>query len=203
MAYSSTSPNVDNYWIGKGIIKFQPDGSTGYVSLGNAPEVEYSPSVDVLDHFSSMAGVRSKDRKVVREKSANIRIVLEEMTPDNLGMAFMGTVTDPVVPATDPYTIDIFSLPEIKGALRYIGQNDIGPRIQVDLPNVSIIPTSSINLISEEWGRMEITAEVLIDGTTGSFGTVLWGITDEVASAGVMSQQQPAPQQQPQPEPVA
>jgi len=180
MAYSNTSPNVDNYWIGKGIIKFQPDGSTGYVALGNAPEVEYTPAVDVLDHFSSMAGVRSKDRKVVREKSANIRIVLEEMTPDNLGLAFMGTVTDPTAPATEPYTIDIFSLSEIKGALRYVGQNDIGPRIQVDLPNVSIIPTSSINLISEEWASMEITAEVLIDGTTGKFGTVTWGITDEV-----------------------
>jgi len=180
MAYSNTSPNVDNYWIGKGIIKFQPDGSTGYVPLGNAPEVEYTPAVDVLDHFSSMAGVRSKDRKVVREKSANIRIVLEEMTPDNLGLAFMGTVTDPTSPATEPYTIDIFSLSEIKGSLRYVGQNDIGPRIQVDLPNVSIIPTSSINLISEEWASMEITAEVLIDGTTGKFGTVTWGITDEV-----------------------
>jgi hypothetical protein len=90
MAYSDTSPNVDNYWIGKGIIKFQPEGQTGFVHLGNAPEVEYTPAVDVLDHFSS------------------------------------------------------------------------------------------INLISEEWGSIEITAEVLIDGTTGKFGTALWGITAEV-----------------------
>jgi hypothetical protein len=180
MAYSDTSPNVDNYWIGKGIIKFQPEGQTGFVHLGNAPEVEYTPAVDVLDHFSSMAGVRSKDRKVVREKSANIRIVLEEMTPDNLGLAFMGGVTDPTAPATEPFTIDIFSLSEINGALRFIGQNDIGPRVQIDLPNVSIVPTSSINLISEEWGSIEITAEVLIDGTTGKFGTALWGITAEV-----------------------
>jgi hypothetical protein len=182
MAYSNTAPNVDNYWIGKGIVKFQIEGGPDFVHLGNAPEVEYTPALDVLDHFSSMVGVRSKDRKVVREKSATIRIVLEEMTPDNLGMAFMGGVTDPTAPATEPYTIDIFSLSEIKGALRFIGQNDIGPRMQVDLPNVSIIPTGSINLISEEWASVEITADVLVDNTTGKFGTVLWGITTEVTT---------------------
>jgi len=180
MAYSATAPNVDNYWIGKGIVKFEPDGTTGYVHLGNAPEVEFTPALDVLDHFSSMAGVRSKDRKVIREKSATIRIVLEEMTPDNLGMALMGTVTDPTAPATEPYSIDIFSLSEIVGKLRFIGNNDIGPKVQLDFDRISITPTSSISLISEEWASVEITAEVLIDGTTGKFGTALWGITEEV-----------------------
>jgi len=182
MAYTNTSPNVDNYWIGKGIVKFQPSGTSSFVHLGNAPEVEYTPGIDVLDHFSSMVGVRSKDRKVVREKSATIRVVLEEMTPDNLGLAFMGGVTDPTAPATEPYTIDIFSLSEITGSLRFIGQNDIGPKIQVDFPNVSIVPTGSINLISEEWASVEITADVLVDNTTGKFGTALWGIDTEVTT---------------------
>ena len=176
------SPNVDNYFIGKGIVKFQPDGATGYVHLGNAPEVEWSPNLDILDHFSSMAGVRSKDRKVIREKSATVRVVLEELTPDNLGLALMGTVTDPVAPATTS-TIDIFSLSEIKGSLRFIGNNDVGPKVQYDWPNVSITPSGSINLISEEWGSLEITADVLADSTTGKFGTATYDITAEVEPA--------------------
>jgi hypothetical protein len=128
-----------------------------------------------------MSGVRTKDRKVVREKSATLRIVMEELTPHNLGIAVMGEVTDPVAPATE-YTIDIFSLSEIKGALRFVGQNDIGARVQWDWPLVSITPSSSINLISEEWGSMEITADVLADAS-GVFGTAVWGITDEIPLA--------------------
>ncbi len=176
MAIGPTSPNADNYFIGKGYVEFQVENGTGYVHLGNCPEVEFTPTVDILDHFSSMSGVRTKDRKVVREKSATLRIVMEELNPHNLGLVVMGDVTDPVSPDTT-YTIDIFSLSEIKGAMRFVGQNDVGARVQWDWPLVSITPSSSINLISEEWGSMEITADVLADAN-GSFGTAVWGITD-------------------------
>jgi hypothetical protein len=181
MALSTTAPSVDNYFIGKGIIKFKPDSTSTFVHLGNCPEIEWTPGIDKLDHFSSMAGVRVKDRAVIREKSATIRIVLEELNPDNLGLALMGAVADPVAPATT-YTIDILSLSEIRGALRFISANDLenGPRVQYDWPIVSIIPSSSINLISDEWASMEITADVLADSTTGKFGTAQWGITDEI-----------------------
>lgn len=178
MAISATSPNVDNYFIGKGIVKFAVDGGTTYVDLGNCSEVEWTPTVDKLDHFSSRTGIRVKDLSVVREKSATVRVVMEELTPHNLGIALMGEVTTGTPPA--PTSIDIFSLSEIRGALRFIGQNDVGAKVQYDWPNVSIIPTNSINLISEEWGSMEITADVLADPTTGKFGTAQWGITDEV-----------------------
>lgn len=193
MAYSATSPNVDNYWIGKGIVKFQPDGATGYVDLGNCPEVEWSPTVDKLDHFSSRAGIRVKDLSVVREKSGTVRVVMEELTPDNLGLALMGTVTDVAGPPATA-TIDIFSLAEIRGALRVISTNDIGARVQYDWPNVSIVPSSSINLISDEWATMEITADVLADSTTGSFGTAQWGITDEVDTTPLAVPPEPLPQ---------
>src|SRR4051794_8543264 len=115
MAYSDTSPNADNYFIGKGYIQFQAEGDTTFVHLGNCSEIEFTPTVDVLDHFSSMAGVRTKDRKVVREKSATLRIVMEELTPYNLGLALMGEVSDATPPATTQM-VDIFSLSEIKGA---------------------------------------------------------------------------------------
>lgn len=188
MAISATSPNVDNYFIGKGIVKFAVEGGTTYVDFGNCPEVEWTPTVDKLDHFSSRTGIRVKDLSVVREKSATVRVVMEELTPHNLGIALMGEVTTGTPPA--PTSIDIFSLSEIRGALRFIGQNDVGAKVQYDWPNVSIIPTSSINLISEEWGSMEITADVLADPTTGKFGTAQWGITDEIDTAGTMAAQQ-------------
>jgi hypothetical protein len=177
MAFATTAPDINNYFIAKGYVKFSADGGTVWTHLGNAPEVEWTPNLDMLDHFNAMAGVRSKDRRVIREKSATVRIVLEESNPFNLGLALMGDVTTGTPPA--PTTIDIFSLAEITGALLFVGQNDVGPRTQYYWPNISITPSSSINLISEEWASMEITAEVLIDAT-GSFGTATWDITDEV-----------------------
>lgn len=183
MAFTATAPDINNYFVGKGYIKFLAEGGTDYVHLGNAPEVEWTPNLDPLDHFSAMAGVRVKDRKIIREKSATLRVVLEELNPFNLGMVLLGDVTDPVAPATTT-TIDIMSLSEIKGSMRFVGANDVGPRIQYDWPNVSITPSGSINLISDEWGQMEITAEVLGDATTGSFGTATWDITDEIDTAG-------------------
>ena len=181
MAISATSPNVDNYFVGKGIVKFMVEGGTDYVDLGNCPEVEYTANIDKLDHFSSMAGLRIKDRSIIREASATLRIVMEELTPHNLALMLMGEVTDPVAPATET-TISIFTLSEIKGALRFVGQNSVGAKVQWDWPNISFTPSGSINLITEEWGSMEITAEVLADAT-GVFGTAIWGITDEIDTA--------------------
>ena len=177
MAYGPDSPNPDNYFIGKGVLKFLPTGASEYIHLGNCPEIEYTPTLDVLDHFSSMAGIRSKDKKVVREKAATVRAVMEELTPYNLSLALLGSLDATGSPTG--YTIDIFSLAEITGKLRFIGGNDIGPKVQYDWNNVSIIPSSSINLISEEWASMEFTADVLVDGN-GKFGTATWGISGEV-----------------------
>jgi len=177
------SPSTDNYWIGKGYAKFMLDGTSEYVHLGNAPEIEYTPNIDFLDHFSSMVGVRSKDKRVAREQGATVRVVLEEMTQDNLGLLLMGPVTDPVAPATYS-TIGIMSFSEIKGALRLVGQGDEGPRVQWEFPLVSLTPSGSINIISEEWGNFEISFEVLRDPTLG-FGMALVGIDTEVDPAAL------------------
>lgn len=177
MAVSATSPNVDNYFIGKGIVKFKKTGDVDYRDLGNCPEVEFTPSIETKDHFSSRSGTQTKDRKVVMQKSATLRIVMEEMTPDNLALILMGDVT----PSSPEFVIDILSLSEITGAARFVGQNDIGARVQYDWPNVSITPSGSLNLIGDDWGSMEITADVLAD-VNGSFGQALWNITDEVTT---------------------
>lgn len=175
MAITNTSPNIENYFVGKGIVKISTDDGATYRDIGNVPEFEFTPELDKLEHFSSRTGVRTKDRTIVREKSATIRIVMEEMTADNLGLVLLGAVTG----ASSPYSIDIFSLSEVNVAVRFIGQNDVGAKIQLDFPNVSLQPSGSFTPISDEWGQMEISGEVLAD-VNGVFGTALWDITAEV-----------------------
>ncbi len=180
MAVSPASPNVDNYSVLKGIVKFMITGASDYRDMGNAPQFELTPTVEKLDHFSSRTGVKAKDRSIVVSKTLTARIVFEELTPDNLGIVMMGDVT----PSSPEYVIDIFTLSEITGALRFVGNNDIGPKVQMDFPSVSFTPSSGIQLISEEWASMELTAEILV-GSDGSFGQALWNISGEVTTITV------------------
>lgn len=161
------SPNVLNYYIGKGNVYFKRTGDADFRHVGNVPEFEFTPEIEKLEHFSSMVGTKSKDRTIIQEKSATVRIVMEEWTAENLAIAFLGSVG---ADTAGDELIDIFSSSEINGALKFVGANDIGPRVEILLPSVTFIPGSSVNLISEEVAGLEINGDV--NTVNGSFGTL-------------------------------
>jgi hypothetical protein len=163
------SPSVLNYSVLKGIIKFTPEGGSEQ-DLGNAPEVELTPEIDKLDHFSSRAGVRSKDRSVVREKTLTLRVVLDEITAENLRLALLGGPLGAGSGGGDAFAI--FAESEIAGSVTFTGTNSIGNQINLTLPSVTAVPSASLNLISEEWGTMELTFDVLFVEALQDFGTV-------------------------------
>lgn len=160
------SPNTENYFVGKGVLLFKPDGQSYFHFLGNVTEMEMEPTLEVLDHFSSMAGVRSKDKTVVLEKGGSVRIVMEELTARNLALFLLGDVdlTDPDLP-----TIEIFGSNLKGGALTYVGTNEIGPRWNFEFARVEFVPSGSFNPISDEWGNLEVTGQLAqADGTFGT-----------------------------------
>jgi hypothetical protein len=172
----AVSPNVLLYSVLKGTVSFTPtDGSPR--DLGNAPEFELTPGIDKLDHFSSRAGTRKKDRSVVREQTLTARIVLDEWTAENLQMALMGGDTTTNTDGTKSF--GIMAVSEITGALTFTGTNDIGSKVSLVLPNVSFTPSGSLNLISDEWGTIEVTADVLYDEEAGDFGTCTIEVPDD------------------------
>lgn len=165
----ATSPSTLNYSVLKGIVKFTPTGGVER-DLGNAPEFELTPTIDKLDHFSSRAGVRSKDKSVVREKNLTARIVLDEITAENLQMALIGDTV--VTNSAGNKEFGIYAESEVTGRLTFTGTNDIGNRIHMVLPSVSFTPSGSLNVISEEWATVEVTCEVLFVEAFDDFGTV-------------------------------
>jgi len=169
MAPNMNAHSVDNYFIGKGIVTFKPTGETVAYDVGNVPEFELTPASETLDHFSSREGVRKKDKSVVLEQSAELRMVMEEATARNLAMLLQGDVdnTDPMRPI-----IKLMSRAQVEGEIRFYATNDIGPRWDIVLPNVSFLPSGSLNPISDEWGNMEVTGQVLADESAGNFGTM-------------------------------
>ena len=160
------SPDVLNYFIGKGTIVWTPTAGSP-TTLGNAPEFELTPEIETLEHFSSQTGVRSKDREIILEKTLSLRIVLDEITPENLAMALLGTVS---TNSDGDKEFSIYTESDLDGAIVLTGTNDIGNKFTVNLPSVSFIPSGTLGFISDEFGQIELTGDVLSVG--GSFGTV-------------------------------
>lgn len=157
------SPSTDNYYVGKGKLSFKPPGATTFRDLGNVTELETTPNLTMLEHFSSREGVKKKDKEVVTEKKLTVRLVMDEWTADNLAMALLGDVTTNV---SGDQEIDIFSRNAFEGELKY----EIGPQMDINLFKVAFKPGKSLNPISDEWGNIEIEGEALANDL-GKFGT--------------------------------
>lgn len=165
MSVPLNSPDTDNYQVGKGVVSFQPNGTGDFIDLGNCTVFEYTPSIEKLEHFSSRAGIKTKDKSVVISRGGALKITMEEITARNLSMLLMGDVDSG---ADGGPTVSIFTADTITGALKFVATNDIGPRWNFDFYRVEFSPSGSFNPISDEWNSIEVTGEVLT-GDGGEF----------------------------------
>jgi hypothetical protein len=161
-----TAPNTGNYLVGKGNVYFTPVGGVRR-HVGNAPAFEIELGIEELEHFSSMSGVRVKDLVVIIEKSATVRMTLEEWTAENVAMALLGTADE--TDTEGNVQIEILSQNLIRGLLEFEGTNDVGPRWNYRFPQVAFRPNAALSPISDEWGTIEMEGEV--EAVDGKFGT--------------------------------
>jgi hypothetical protein len=166
---SLTSPNIGNYYIGRGLVSIQLLGENEYTPCGNSPQFEFQAKVTQLDHYSSMTGVKVKDFTAVTEISGSLTMVLEEFTARNMGFALLGLPTGG--PSPTPDTIDIFADPVIYGSVKFVGANDVGPIWTTVFPLVSLKPSKAIAFIGNTYGTIDLLGDVLYDRLTGGFGT--------------------------------
>lgn len=169
-----TSPNIDNLQVGKGIVSFKKTGEADYRDMGNVSAMSITPDFTTLEHFTSRAGVKQKDLTVTLEKKGTVQLTMEEITAHNFALMVLGAVNEAAVGGPE---VEIFSEGTITGSLKFEGTNDIGPKITVELWNVSITPDGEIDLISDEWNQMELTMDVLAaseGANAGKFGTAKW-----------------------------
>ena len=134
--------------------------------LGEVDSFSVTPALEKLEKKGNRSGVKSTVRTVIVEKSATFSFVMSEFSVENLALGMLGTLD------TAGTTIDIFANSEVRGALEYVGTNDIGPRFTVVLPNVSIVPQGEVGFITHEFGTLEVSGDVNLD-ENGSFGTVV------------------------------
>lgn len=160
--------SVDYYFLGKGILSFKPEGGPDYIDLGNSPKFETEPTNETLEHFSSRAGVKKQDRKVILSQALALNLTLEEFNPFNLGLAFGSDVS-----TVDGHrVVKIGSKAEVKGAIRLVGTNEVGSKFQHDYPEVTLRNDGAVAFIGEDWGQLNLVGDVLYQEDDGNFGTV-------------------------------
>lgn len=165
------SPNVQNYAVLKGNLYFTQTGGGSRRHLGNCTAFNFEPAVDVLDHYSSMTGVKTKDFTATLQKSATVTFTLEEMTLKNFQLALFGGAIAGDADTTNGglQGFDILVNSSINGVLELEGSNDVGPQYLLTLPSVNLRPNSGIDFIGDDdWANMELTGDVLAVGN--SFG---------------------------------
>jgi len=90
---SRFGPDTDNYILGKGKVYFDrldSDGNrTGEIDLGNTPAFTLTPSIESLDHYESMSGIREKDKSVDTSIGFTGTFTLDEYARENLKLALM------------------------------------------------------------------------------------------------------------------
>ena len=166
---SLTSPNIGNYYIGRGIISIKLLGETEYVDAGNCPTFEFTAKVTQLDHYSSRTGVRIKDFIATTQLGGDLNIVLEEWTARNMGFALLGLPSGGPSPAQE--IVDVFSSPVIYAGIQFVGDSLVGPNWTHQVPLVQLTPSKALSLIGNTWGTIDLKGDVLFDYVSGTFGT--------------------------------
>lgn len=84
-----------NYVLGRGEIWFSrfltgTKDPAGFFYLGNSPEFNITVESEDLDHFSSDFGIREKDDSVALEVTRSGSIIVDDISPKNLGLFLFG-----------------------------------------------------------------------------------------------------------------
>jgi len=82
--------SIENYLYGKGRLYFKKEGDSGYLDLGNIPNFAVSVELEKVQHFSSQTKTKEKDKEFVSQKTAKSSFAIEEYSPENLNIAFLG-----------------------------------------------------------------------------------------------------------------
>lgn len=97
MPVTNSSPNVDNYIVGRGKGFWKDAAATAFRDFGNLTEFAVTVEAERLSHYSRRSGIRQRDRSVVVEQRVMLSFTFEEWTAENLAIVLMGTASSAAV----------------------------------------------------------------------------------------------------------
>ncbi len=105
-----------NVQIAAGLgIFFKEKGSANWLDLGAITGVNFELSTEFLEYFQNRRGANALTRRFVQSKGFTVSGSLEESTPENLRLAFLG---GDITAASDPsYVLETATLTVASGAV--------------------------------------------------------------------------------------
>jgi len=159
----ATPASTNNYSIGKGAMSVATwtSGVVGaYSAMGNCPSIEFEPTIERLEHYSSLSGLRNRDKYPVVQTSYTLTFDCDEIAAVNLAKFLLGTQDGE----------DILGLQNVNQeyALRFVAANPVGVKYTWNFWRCTLGPNGAMALIGDEWQVMSFTAEGLTDETNHS-----------------------------------
>lgn len=165
----ATPPNVDNLSLFKGIIKWMANGEASYRDLGEVSAFTTSMDAETLNYLSRRHSSRIPVKTITLGRTMTVAFTMSEPAPENVLMWLAGETSGSPPGAV----MSIGTASEVRGALRYIGTNEVGVPYQVDLYDVIINPTGDLAWLTDnDWSELQMQGTVMANTTTGSFGDV-------------------------------
>ena len=146
------SPSPLNYFQGSGNLYWKPAGGVER-HVGNATKFEVGIELTKVEHNERMTASRAVDRIFFPSSKATWACTLEEITPENLAMAFLGTI------ATNSAANKVMSAlatTSLTGQWRLNGTNDVGSKMEVIIANAQITPSGTFDFLAEDLGTLEL-----------------------------------------------
>lgn len=156
-----TPTDTSLYTLGKGIVSIEIwNGSTPpsdpYVDVGNTPSFEVEVTEELLDHFSSRSGARTKDKTVVLETGYTLNFELDEIALINLQIYLKATLSGTHVLLAN-------TVLDAEYAIKFVADNAAGPNETWVFWRCKLSPNGAFSLIGDEWAALSFTAEGLSD----------------------------------------
>lgn len=154
-----TSPSVDNYMIGKGILsiaKWEGGAVGAYTDVGNCPRFEFELTEQSIEHFSSRQGTKEQDAEVVIQTGYNVNFTLDEISVENLRMFMKASMGSTRILYANQDANRYY-------ALKFISDNPTGPNTKFEFWKCKVTPNGAFSLISEEFTSMSFTGKGLSD----------------------------------------
>lgn len=156
----ATPASTNNYSIGKGELFIADWSSTGpgaYTSMGNCPSIEMEPTVERLEHYSSLSGLRNRDKYPIIQTAYTLTFDCDEIAAVNLSKYLLGSQSGE----------DILGLQNANQeySLKFVAANPVGVKYTWNFWRCVLGPNGAMALIGDEWQVMSFSGEGLADTT--------------------------------------
>jgi hypothetical protein len=160
---------ADNLVLGRGKLFFAPyafNQTTGGVKgyFGNTPMLSLAQTNTKLDHYSSEAGLKVKDKSIILQSDMTLTFDTDNVNVGNLILWFGGSNAG-ALPSDAPAGLGAMAFlarsAAIYGAIFFESDNPVGENANYWFPYVNLTPNGNFALKGDTWQQMSFTGECL------------------------------------------